>query len=72
MRQLTPAELRFQIRRGLQQLPRSTLRDLAGAADRREAGLEAAADVIMARFARHDVFGPDPIPGHGERPGQVR
>lgn len=70
MRELDPNELRFQIRRGLQQLSASTLRDIAGAADRRERGLNAATGTLAARFAGHQVFAPDPIPAHGDTPGR--
>jgi len=70
MRQLTPAELRFHLKRGLQQLSQSCLRDLAGAADKRARGLDEAAAVLLARFDRYEVFAPDPIPAHGEPPGK--
>ena len=65
MRKVPPSELRFQLLRGLQQIPQSTLRDLAGAPDKRSAALESAADTLMARMHDKEVFGPDPIPNHG-------
>lgn len=66
MPRLTESETRFQLKRALQQLPRSTLQDLvAGGRDRRKRGLEAAVDVLMARFEQLQVFGPEPIKVHG-------
>lgn len=59
MPRLTPADLRFQIKRGLQTLSRSVLRDLAGKPDARERALDAATDTIAARFDGHDVIAPE-------------
>jgi hypothetical protein len=47
---LTPTELRFELLRGLQELPRSTIRDLSGKPEAREKALAAAADIMAERF----------------------
>jgi hypothetical protein len=65
MRPVPESEVRFLLKRGLQQLPRSILRDLGGAADKREAALALAVDVLAARFARLTIQAPDPRPNHG-------
>ncbi len=65
MRKLPKSEVRFQLLHGLQQIPRSTLRDLAGSPDKREAALQRAADTLMTRMEGKEVFGPDAIGNHG-------
>ena len=66
MRDCTPAEIRFHIKRGLQSLPQSTLKDLAGAADKRARALDEAMDIIAARFDGYEFQGPDAILPHGD------
>jgi len=60
MRRIPESELRFHLKRALQLLPRSTLRDLTGSDEARSRGLEAGADVLMARFEGMEVMAPDP------------
>ncbi|WP_114952241.1 hypothetical protein [Sphingosinicella terrae] len=55
------SELRFLIKRGLQQLSRSLLRDLAGTAEKRDAALEMAVDIMVVRFHRLSIQAPDPL-----------
>ena len=66
MRDCTPAEIRFHIKRGLQSLPRSTLKDLAGSEDRRAAALNLAMEIIAGRFEGYEFRGPDAILPHGD------
>lgn len=70
MRKLETHELHFLIHRALQQLPQSVLRDLAGAADRRQRGLQLAADIFAARFAGHEIYAPDPMDGPSRHIGR--
>jgi hypothetical protein len=63
MPRLTESELRFEIRRALQGLPRSVLRDMLGKPDAHERGLSAAVEVLYARFAPLDVLAPEPQAG---------
>lgn len=66
MRQLSPREVRFQIKRALQEVPAATIALMSrNGRDKREQALDAIADAIAARFEQHDVYGPDPIGSHG-------
>jgi hypothetical protein len=60
---LSAAEVRFIVKRGLQSLSRSLLRDLAGKPDARERALDIATDVVVARFDGMEVAQPE----QGER-----
>ena len=65
MRQLPDSEIRFLIKLGLQRLPRSILKDLGGAADKREVALNTATDIVAQRFKGREILAPDPIRNHG-------
>lgn len=52
--------MRFQIKRGLQDLSRSLLRDLAGKPEARERALDLATLHIAARFDGCDIVAPEP------------
>ena len=59
---LNESELRFEIRRALHGLSRSTLRDMLGKPEAHERGLRAAEEVIYQRFAPLEVIAPEPNP----------
>lgn len=42
--------IRLHLKRGVQELPRTTLLDILGSAERHERGLDLAADVLAARL----------------------
>jgi hypothetical protein len=63
MRRLTPDELRFALWFELGRLPKSLLKELAGAdRTKRERAQDLAASQIAVRFERHEVLAPDPLP----------
>ena len=62
MPRLTESQLRFEIRRCLQCLSRSTLRDMAGKPDAHERGMNAAVESVYERLRRFEVIGPEPEP----------
>jgi hypothetical protein len=62
MPRLTESQLRFQLLRGFQSLPRSVLRDMVGKSpDTRERALSLAVDVLMVRFQGMEVSEPEPV-----------
>ena len=62
MSRLSVTEIRFQIKRALQDLSRGTLRDLAGKPIVRERALDVATDAVAARFNECEVIAPDVKP----------
>lgn len=55
MRRISPSDLRFRIKRALQELTRSTIRDLVGKPDKREQALDVATEAVAERFAGCEV-----------------
>jgi hypothetical protein len=70
MRDVPESEIRFLLKRGLQQLSRSILRDLAGTSEKREAALEMAVDIMAVRFDRLSIQAPDPLKAPRGVPGK--
>lgn len=65
MRRLAPDELRFSLRFGLGQLPRSTLRDMQSRnQDTRDRAIDFATERMLERFDGHEVLAPDPAGPH--------
>jgi hypothetical protein len=62
MPRLSVSEIRFQIKRALQELSRGTLRDLAGKPVVRERALDVATDAVAERFTGCEVISPDVKP----------
>ena len=56
---LNESELRFEIRRAVQSLPRGVIRDLIGKPDAYERGLRSAVEIVYQRFALFDVIAPE-------------
>jgi hypothetical protein len=57
---LSPDEIRFELRRSLQELPRSVWRDLCGKPEAYERGLRTAVTLMLPRFERLTVARPEP------------
>lgn len=66
MHTLTPDELRFLLKRAIQKLPASVLRDLRGSDAARTKALETAADHLVRHFGEvgHEVVRPEQRGGH--------
>lgn len=62
MRRVAPSEIRFEVKRALQELSRSTLRDWAGKPDKREAAIDQATDAVMERLKECEISAPDVKP----------
>lgn len=62
MPRLSVNDIRFQIKRALQELSRGTIRDLAGNPLARERALNVATDAVATRFERCEVIAPDVKP----------
>jgi hypothetical protein len=60
MPRLTPDQLRFEIRRGLQTLSRSVLLDLGRSTDVRERALDQATTTMVGRLDGYEVVAPEP------------
>jgi hypothetical protein len=60
MPRLTDSEVRFELRRGLQSLPRGVVRDLAAQPAAREKAMTAAVEVLALRFVDKEVIAPEP------------
>ncbi|QAY77939.1 hypothetical protein [Sphingosinicella sp. BN140058] len=60
MRRISPSDFRFRIKRALQELSRSTIRDLVGKPDKREQALDVATEAVAERFAGCEVQESDP------------
>ena len=59
---LTESELRFEIKRAVQSLPKGVLRDLVGKPEPYERGLRSAVEIIHQRFSRFQVVSPEVDP----------
>ena len=66
-----PEELKFRLKLGVQRLPRAILRDLAGAADKREMALKLAQDILFAEMERYSFTAGEVLPNHGDKPGET-
>ena len=62
MPRLSVSEIRFQIKRALQELSRGTIRDLAGKPFARERALDIATDAVAERFKACEVIAPEEKP----------
>jgi hypothetical protein len=62
MPRLSLGELRFKIKRALQEIPKATRRDLVGKQEAYERGIERATDLVLARFEECEVMEPDRTP----------
>jgi hypothetical protein len=62
MPRLSVSEIRFQIKRALQELSRGTIRDLAGKPLARERALDIATNAVAERFVQCEVIAPDTKP----------
>lgn len=69
MRQADEKEIRFKLRRGLQGLDRTLLKNLAGAADKKEIALKIAEDILWQQLSRYSFEAPDPLEGHNQKRG---
>lgn len=66
MRKLTDKELRFQIKRAIQEIPAGVTQRLHRVGrDQQALAQDEMTDLIFARLSLFEVYGPDPIGNHG-------
>lgn len=66
MRKLSDREVRFQIKRAIQEIPAGVTQRLHRVGrDQQAMAIEEMTELVFARFSRYEVYGPDPIVNHG-------
>lgn len=61
MRRIDQPELRFLVKRGLQNIPKSIVNQIYGSSETRMRALDAATDIIVERLSHLEYEAPDPL-----------